>query len=269
MSIILDALKKADSAKVKKDQEESKVEGSSAGMFKPGKASSSQKIIFSSRLRGMLVAVVVVLGLACASLLVFGPNLKHVFVNANVPKADSMAQTSQVLDPKIAEQAEQEKMDQKAIKLQESAILNFQNGNYEQSVVEYKELVELLSSDPEVYNNYGVALKKLGKNKEALLAYETALALKADYPEVLNNMAVINMAENNYNEARRHLERALELDPDYLDPQLHLALCLEKMGDYESSVKYYQSFLEKSLGKVEKRLRVQVESRLEHLKEDL
>lgn len=269
MSIILDALKKADSAKVKKDQEEKKVEGSSAGMFKPGKVSNSHKILMNGRLRGMLIAVVVVLGLTFVSLLVFGPNLKHVFVNANVPKNDAVDQAFQVVDPKVAEKNEQEKISQKTLKLKESAILNFQNGDYEQSAIDYKELLELLPSDPEVYNNYGVALKKSGKNKEAFVAYETALALKADYPEVLNNMAVINMTENNYNEARRYLEKALELDPDYLDPQLHLALCLEKMGDYEGSVNYYQSFLENSVGKVEKRLRVQVESRLEHLKEDL
>lgn len=269
MSIILDALKKADSAKTKKDQEENKVAGASAGMFKPGKVSTNRKFVFDRKLRTILVAVVAVLGLVFVSLLVFGPNLKHVFVNANVPKTDTTAQTSQVLDPKVLELAEQKKNNQKIAKLQESAIHNFQNGNYEQSVIDYKDLVELSSSDPEVYNNYGVALKKLGKNKEALLAYETALALKTDYPEALNNIAVINMTENNYNDARRYLEKALELDPEYLDPHLHLALCLEKIGDYESAVGYYESFLEKSLGKVEKRLRVQVESRLEHLKEDL
>ena len=75
------------------------------------------------------------------------------------------------------------------------------------------------------------------------------------------------MARRRYNEARNALEKALDLKPDYIDPYLHLGLCLERLGDAARAVTFYEKFLELSAGEVDRSIRLQVEQRIEELKE--
>lgn len=138
---------------------------------------------------------------------------------------------------------------------------------YKEAANDYQELLKITQADAEVYNNYGVVLKKLGKKKEAEEAYLDALDLRPDYPEALNNLAVLYISNSDYRKAKDRLEKAIELDSDYPDPYLHLALCLEKIGQRELAIGTYETFLEMSHGKFDRNIRLQVESRIARLKE--
>lgn len=155
----------------------------------------------------------------------------------------------------------------KAQELTDSALDNYKNGNFEESAADYEKLIVMDSLNPEVYNNYGVALKKAGKLPKAMANYSKALALKPDYPEALNNLAVAYMADNKYDAAKELLEKATVLDPEYIDARLHLAICLEKTGELQEAISYYEAFLKMSEKKVDRRIRLQVEDRLARLKE--
>jgi Flp pilus assembly protein TadD len=155
----------------------------------------------------------------------------------------------------------------KSQELSDSALDNYKNGNFEESAADYEKLIVMDSLNPEVYNNYGVALKKAGKLPKAMANYSKALALKPDYPEALNNLAVAYMADNKYDAAKDLLEKAVVLDPEYIDARLHLAICLEKTGELQEAISYYEAFLKMSEKKVDRRIRLQVEDRLARLKE--
>ena len=275
MSIILDALKKAGEKKT------------------PGDESSSESAVFSDQhpetsrfgfdkspfgiklnlkdLRGnqrvvILGGVVLVLFLA---LVIFGnPFAGQVSGGDENPSASGAAPvpppvdlTTQLVQKQVAESLEEAK------KLRLSAIQNFKEGNLQESIQNYAKLTLLASTDAEIYNNYGVALRKSGQIEESRESYQKALALKPDYPEALNNLAVIYMWENKYNKAKELLLRAIEINPDYVDPYFHLAISLEKNGQIEEAVKYYDKFLELSVGRVNRTVRLQVEERLSKLKQ--
>lgn len=274
MSIILDALKKSQSEKSKPDQDKTAepTQGSHTGMFKP----SARDIVegfnesgTSNKVRVILLGLTALAIILAVSLFALGPKITSVFTRASVPQHQPKPLTQPLtlqglLTPKSPEEVKQGKI----AAIRKKAEQLFQQENYTESVAVYKEIVELLPSDAEAYNNYGVALKKAGKDKEAEDAYNTALALNPDYAEALNNLAVVELANRNYNSACRKLRKAIEIKPDYLDPHLHLALCLEKIGDLTGSKQYYEAFLRMSEGKANRKLRLQIENRLSRLNEE-
>lgn len=286
MSIILDALKKAQAKKSEAKQEETVVSGSASGSFQqPAKVPFTEPSPPPNKVRLVLLTVLVVMALG---LFLFGKKIIGVYFQ----NGDQTAVTSPKIFPKAVKnqnqdgtnQADDETEDQpsqtelqleqeKLFEKKKDAMLAFmsgknERGKYQESADLYKKLLEKYPSDGELYNNYGLALKMLGKNEEAKNAYFMALQMKPDYSEALNNLAVIEIVEKSFNDARHHLERAVELDPNYMDANLHLALCMEKLGEVTLSKKYYQAFLQLSVGKVDSRIRVQIEDRLAKLSED-
>lgn len=160
-------------------------------------------------------------------------------------------------------------------RLKQSAQENFAAADYEAAIADYRNLVikDAQNPDPEVYNNYGVALRKAGLLGQAESAYGTALKLDPNYTQAMNNLAVVYMSQNQYVKAKDLLKKAIELDPEYIDAHLHLGLCLEKNGELEAAKGYYESFLKlsefwKNYDKQDARkIRLLVEDRLAGLKE--
>jgi len=157
--------------------------------------------------------------------------------------------------------------------LKQSAEENFSNGDYEASVTDYRNLVIKDPTNPEVHNNYGVALRKAGLLDQAESSYGTALKLDPNYTQAMNNLAVVYMSQSQYVKAKELLKKAIELDPEYIDAHLHLGLCLEKNGELEAAKGYFESFLIlsefwKNYDKQDARkIRLLVEDRLAGLKE--
>jgi len=270
MSLIIDALKKAQSSKDKKEVETKEISGDSSGMFKPQPILASSPKGGSNKLRVVFMAIFALIGLVVVSFYSYNTYFNAPVTNASIAKPIISIDNTKKSQPTAKEKDDEDNKKQAQVaKLRNLAVVFYQNGKFNDSVNSYMELTNLDPANPENYNNYGVALKKVGKIKKAKQAYNTALALNPDYPEALNNLAVIEMAERQYNNARRRLTKAIEINPDYLDPYLHLALCLEKIGDVDNAITYYQSFLEMSEGKVTRKLRLQIENRLVRLNEDI
>lgn len=173
----------------------------------------------------------------------------------------------------IAEQQalEQKKLEDKkqgeAQKKADEFASMYEKGNFEEALVDIEALIHTMPTEPVAYNNYGIVLKRLGRKKEAMEAYGKALALNPDYAEALNNMAAILLAEHDYAKAKELLLKAVNLSPNYLDASLHLAIAYEKNDELEKAKQHYQGFLQKSEGKVDKKIRLQIEGRLAGLME--
>lgn len=272
MSIILDALKKAGKKKEPsqpKDSDPDKTDisqpPSSGPVLSPSSPGPQNK-----KPRLLVILLGLLLGLALAYFF-FGDSTQlqqvknKIFSEQKNEVQENKTQTimPQDLSPQNSEPNTLEQVKDLKIK----ATKNFQENNLQEALKNYANLVLLVPTDPEVYNNYGVALKKSGQIEDAKKAYQRAIALKKnEYPEALNNLGVVLMAEDKYPEAREPLQQAIALNPDYIDPYLHLAITLEKTGQLNEAANYYEKFLKLSVGKVDRKIRLLVEERLTRLK---
>lgn len=269
MSIILEALKKAQ----KKDEKNSSADQVNVDLDASASSSSKSSGVFqpkadpfvpkNSNIRLIVLVGLVVVGLGFASLSVY-----RNFVSSGDSSADVVVPAVKPIDTTVAQNmAEKNKLseDEKKKKdYSEQASLLFQTGKFEEATKAYEKLKNL-EMTAENLNNYGVALKRAGKLQQARQAYEEALNLKFDYPEALNNLAVVDLIDRKYLDAKSRFKQAIEINPEYLDPYLHLALCLERLGEVSSAKDYYRSYLQLSEGKVDRNLRLQVENRLSRL----
>ncbi|HLD43983.1 MAG TPA: tetratricopeptide repeat protein [bacterium] len=275
MSLILDALKKTESSKENSennDQPSPTLEGSASGTFTmetlSSSASSAVTLLQSGRNKLIILIAAGILGLSLIIYLAISRGLSELFSFGQKEEVQIVQTPIQTTTPEPL-QEDPARKEQEIIQLKKEAIANFRSAKYLESVEIYKKLVNLLPASPEIYNNYALSLKKAGKITEAKQTYQIALALNEDYPEGLNNLAAIEISEQKYNEARKHLERAVELSPEYMDAHLHLAICLEKIGDVQKAVLHYQQFLDLSEGKSDRETRLQIENRLSSLTDEL
>lgn len=273
MSIILDALKKAQTSKeVSKSSAptEQKTEQAASGMFNP-QSFVAPKDMGAQKKRVIMLSAAAVVLLAIFTFVGTSSKIKSMF-----SKSPTVTETAKIT-PKTAvqentkiDEAKDDKNKSELDQLKLDAFNKFKKMDYTQSAEDYKKIISKAADDAEAYNNYGLVLKKIGNIPDAKQQYMIAITLRPDYPEALNNMAVIEIGESHYNEARERLEKAISLNPEYLDPYLHLAICLEKLGEVTKAVDYYQEFLMRSEGRGDLRdVRVQIESRVARLSEDM
>lgn len=180
-------------------------------------------------------------------------------------QADVTKNQAALTDDTLQEQEDPNR--EEVLRLQALAAKNYSEANYEESATHYEKLTTLTPLNAEVYNNYGVVLRKLGKLDKAREVYRKALALNSEYTQAMNNLAVVEMNDNHYDIAKDLLQRTVALDPQYMDAYLHLGVCLEKNGENTAAQDAYKKFLKLSEKKVDRRIRLQVEDRLARLKE--
>lgn len=150
--------------------------------------------------------------------------------------------------------------------LKNEAIRLFQENKLEESLIFWERLTMLLPTEAEIYNNQGLVLKKMGRREEARQAYKKGLALKEDYPEALNNMGVLLLSEGNKEEAKQYFQKAIQLKQNYPDPYFNLALVFEQEGNFKTAVKTYNDFLSRS-PKVGEDLRQKIQKKLIRLEQ--
>jgi len=69
----------------------------------------------------------------------------------------------------------------------------YQNGQYEEAISAYEEILEMGYESAELYYNLGNSLYKLGKNPQAILNYERALLLKPNNEDIHFNLQIANL----------------------------------------------------------------------------
>ena len=69
----------------------------------------------------------------------------------------------------------------------------YQNGQHEEAISAYKEILEMGYESAELYYNLGNSFYKLGKNPQAILNYERALRLKPNDEDIKFNLQITNL----------------------------------------------------------------------------
>lgn len=222
MSIILDALKKA-------EKERSPSEGAREKNFnpviEPEKKFPQKGNLFRLLPYAALPVLVLILGF-----LVYRSPIFDRTIPTTPPKP---------MTPGVSTDNLEEKVD----KFRKEAMSLFKEGKMGESADKWAKAAKLNPEDAWLQNNLGVALKKAGKKEEASTAYEQALKLKPAYAEASNNLGALLMEKGDLAQAKNLFEKAISARGDYAEPHFHLALVLEKEGKKSEAKSHYESFL--------------------------
>src|SRR5919197_943960 len=92
-------------------------------------------------------------------------------------------------------------------------------------------------------NNKGLALEKLGKNKEAIIYFDKALAVEPNYATALNSKGVALTNLGNYSEAISYYDKALAIEPDDALALNNKGVALANLANYYEAIKYIDKAL--------------------------
>jgi protein O-GlcNAc transferase len=119
------------------------------------------------------------------------------------------------------------------------AILLAQSRRTAEAAALFERLTASRPDDPEAHNNYGNALKDLGRYGKALGSYERAIALRADYPDAHYNRGVTLHDLRRYEEALESYDRTLALEPRYASAWNNRGATLRALGRLEEALASY------------------------------
>lgn len=101
----------------------------------------------------------------------------------------------------------------------------YNQGKYNEALVSYNWVLELIPNDPNALNNRGNAYSKLKRYEEALIDYNRSLKLSPNETVTLDNRGIAYIRLKRYEKALADFNRSLELRPD--DPgTLYNLACL-------------------------------------------
>ena len=103
-------------------------------------------------------------------------------------------------------------------------------GRWEQAVETFRWIIASHPDCPEAHSHLGCALDAQGDPAQALDAFRQALALRPDYAEALNNRGKTLCGLGRHDEAIADFSRAMELDPESPQPRSNLATARREMA---------------------------------------
>jgi Flp pilus assembly protein TadD len=105
---------------------------------------------------------------------------------------------------------------------------SFTKGEFAKTVDLYNEFLELAPNRPDVLNDLGVALCRLGRFQEGEQRFREAIDIDPAFPEALCNIA--DLLQANPQEAEQWLRRALKINPKYPGARTKLGIVLTSAG---------------------------------------
>jgi tetratricopeptide (TPR) repeat protein len=120
----------------------------------------------------------------------------------------------------------------------------YQQGLYQQALVEFRKAVEADPDEPLVRTNLGLTLAVLGDFDGAMRELETALRLDPEDTFAHANMGALLVQLGRDDEAVEHYERAVSLDPGQLQAHFDLGNALRRLGRYDECLEHYRRVVE-------------------------
>lgn len=230
MSIIIDALKKAE-----KDRSEKPLSTQDQPPFSPkgkGGPPKNKKVSLRLIVPFLIIALMTMGG---AWYFKFYRNKPSPTVKNPIKTKDPLVKKTPEKKPELQGELDPSQTAQ--------AIELFEMGEISKSVQKWEEFKAMESNNPTVLNNYGLALKKSGKKQQAEKAYLKALEKNPNYPEALNNLGALYAETSLDLQAIEVFKKALTLKQDYPEPWFHLGFLYERQGNMEEALVAYKNFL--------------------------
>jgi len=117
-------------------------------------------------------------------------------------------------------------------------------GRFDAALASYRRALELDPALADAYYNRGNAQKELKRYADALVSYDCALKIKPGYVEAHINRGIALQALECADAALASFERALQLRPDYADALYNRGVALFALGRTQDALDSYQRALE-------------------------
>lgn len=106
--------------------------------------------------------------------------------------------------------------------------------------------ISLNRKDATAHNNFGEALRVLGRLEDAIAAYRKALRLQPNYADALNNYGTALREKNDYEGAMANFRQALAVKPDHAGAHNNLGLALRQAGRMDEAIEHFRQAIKHS-----------------------
>lgn len=116
----------------------------------------------------------------------------------------------------------------------------FTSGDFQTARTRFEEALQKNPSDPDVLNNLGLVLERLGDIEGAVGRFERAVVLAPDKWAYRFNLAHILGRQSNWDRAIAEYREAVRLFPVDYATQFNLAMALQKKGDDQAAIPEFE-----------------------------
>ena len=119
-------------------------------------------------------------------------------------------------------------------------VLCVQEGNLEEAECWLRQATEADPEEAGCWNDFGEALRHLGRTDEALTAYRRAISLHPGFAEAMNNLGVVLAGLAQTEEAKQWFNQAIQANPHYAHPYNNLGVVNENEGSLAEALRCYE-----------------------------
>jgi len=112
--------------------------------------------------------------------------------------------------------------------------------NFAKAEAGFERATQLNPTQPDAFNNLGVALREQEKYEAALIAYDNAISMSPKFAEAYNNKGVALLGLERVDEAIAAHQRALELKPDHASAYGNLGNAFQDADRFDDAFDAYQ-----------------------------
>jgi len=110
-----------------------------------------------------------------------------------------------------------------------------QCGYWKNSIVLFREALQVTKSNDRMYHNLGTAYFQEGKIKEAFYHFDKSIKIRPNYIS-LNSRGEIYARNGFYKQAIDDFSQAIQLHPAFAESYYNRGLAYDKMGDYKAAI---------------------------------
>ncbi len=110
-------------------------------------------------------------------------------------------------------------------------------------IQKYRKTLETNPDDFKIWNNYGIALKKIKEYKRAVEAYDKALEINPGYTTAMYNKGIALAEGSKYKKAIETYDQVLEMDPDDVNAWINKGNSLASIGKFKEAMECYDRVL--------------------------
>ena len=118
-------------------------------------------------------------------------------------------------------------------------------GNIPEAVKYYELFVNLGFKDCNIFSNYGIILRRLGKLQEAELFTRKSIEINPNLSHAYLNLGNILKAAGKLDESERSIRKAIQITPENPNAYFNLALLKLLQEEYPTGLEYYEFRLKK------------------------
>src|ERR1700728_1797057 len=116
-------------------------------------------------------------------------------------------------------------------------------GDYDEAIAIFQDLIKLSPRHAIALNNLGAALFRVGRYKEAEACFHQAIKVTADYADPHSNLGNLLLMRGHFVDAERSFRYALKINPRFVDARNNLGLTLINSYSLRDAKSHFEKVL--------------------------